>query len=169
MNTDNHAAVAGDAAEAPDFELTRDRSGRLAFVGADGRRETGVVPVRAFPLAAPDEGISIVGADGRELGWVADLRAVPATLRELLHEELSLRDFMPVITRLVSVSTFSTPSVWTVETDRGPTTFVLKGEEDIRRLGRAGLLIAGSEGVQYSVVDMTLLDRGSRKLLGRFL
>ena len=31
------------------------------------------------------------------------------------------------------------------------------------------LLIAGSEGVQYSVRDMTALDRASRRLLERFL
>lgn len=157
------------AAEAPCFQLTRDASGHLAFVGADGRHETGVVPVRAFPLNAPDEGISLVGTDGHELGWIAELHALPVHMRELLQEELALRDFMPVITRLVKVSTFSTPSIWTVETDRGPTSFILKGEEDIRRLGAAALLIAGSEGVQYSVKDMASLDRASRKLLGRFL
>ena len=36
-------------------------------------------------------------------------------------------------------------------------------------LGRNALLIAGSEGVQYSVRDMAALDRASRKLLERFL
>jgi hypothetical protein len=30
-------------------------------------------------------------------------------------------------------------------------------------------MIAGGEGVQYSVPDMGALDRGSRKLLERFL
>ncbi|MDO9404718.1 MAG: DUF1854 domain-containing protein [Polaromonas sp.] len=153
----------------PDFRLEREASGRLAFIAADGRREVGVVPVRAFPIAAPDEGVSLVGTDGHELGWIEDLRQLPAAMRALLQEELALRDFMPVISRIVQVSTFSTPSIWTVETDRGATSFILKGEEDIRRLPGAALLIAGGEGVQYSVPDMTQLDRGSRKLLGRFL
>ena len=49
------------------------------------------------------------------------------------------------------------------------TSFILKGEEDIRSLGRNALLIAGSEGVEYSVRDMTALDRASRRLLERFL
>jgi hypothetical protein len=43
---------------------------------------------------------------------------------------------MPVITRIVSVASFATPSTWQVETDRGTATLVLKGEEDIRRLTR---------------------------------
>ena len=68
-----------------------------------------------------------------------------------------------------AVSTFSTPSTWTVETDRGPTQFVLKGEEDIRRVGRAMLLIADSQGLQFVVRDLAALDRHSRRLLERFL
>ena len=152
-----------------DFTLMRDASGALLLTSTDGTQHPGVVPVRAFPLAAPDEGISLVSADGHEVGWVADLQALPAALRTLLQEELALRDFIPVITRLVSVSSFGTPSVWTVQTDRGDTSFVLKGEEDIRRLSRNTLLIAGGQGVQYSVPDMGALDRGSRKLLERFL
>ena len=152
-----------------DFTLMREPSGALLLTTADGTQHPGVVPVRAFPLAAPDEGISLVSSDGHEVGWVADLQALPAALRTLLQEELALRDFIPVITRLVSVSSFGTPSVWTVQTDRGETSFVLKGEEDIRRLSRSTLLIAGGQGVQYSVPDMGALDRGSRKLLERFL
>ena len=151
------------------FTLVREASGALLLTTANGTQYPGVVPVRAFPLAAPDEGISLVSADGHEVGWVDELRAVPAALRALLQEELAQRDFVPVITRLVSVSSFGTPSVWSVHTDRGETSFVLKGEEDIRRLSRTALLIAGGQGVQYSVPDMTALDRASRKLLERFL
>ena len=151
------------------FTLVREPSGALLLTAADGTRHPGVVPVRAFPLAAPDEGISLVSTSGHEVGWITDLQAAPAELQALLQEELGLRDFVPVITRLVSVSSFGTPSVWTVQTDRGDTSFVLKGEEDIRRLSRSTLLIAGGQGVQYSVPDMGALDRGSRKLLERFL
>ena len=107
--------------------------------------------------------------EGHELAWIEQLQALPPAMRTLLDEELALRDFVPEILRLQRVSTFGTPSIWTVETDRGVTSFVLKGEEDIRRLGRNALLIAGSEGVQYSVLDMTALDRASRRLLERFL
>ena len=151
------------------FQLKRHAAGQLVLIDAGGDSHVGVVPVRAFPLAAPDEGISLVSTEGHELAWIEQLQELPEAMRTLLQDELALRDFVPEISRLQSVSTFGTPSVWTVETDRGVTSFILKGEEDIRRLGRNALLIAGSEGVQYSVRDMTALDRASRKLLERFL
>ncbi len=157
------------ASAATSFELARQASGRLVFSGADGLVHEGVVPVRAFPIAAPDEGVSLVNAEGHEVAWIDRLEALSPPVRALILDELAQRDFVPEITRLVKVSTFGTPSVWTVETDRGDTSFVLKGEEDIRRLGRTALLIAGGQGVQYSVRDMTALDRGSRRLLERFL
>ena len=151
------------------FQLQRQPTGQLVLIDAEGRAHVGVVPVRAFPLAAPDEGISLISTEGHELAWIEYLQELPAAMRTLVQEELALRDFVPEISRLQSVSTFGTPSIWTVETDRGVTSFILKGEEDIRRLGRNALLIASSEGVQYSVRDMTALDRASRKLLERFL
>ena len=151
------------------FQLQRQQNGQLVLIDAEGDAHVGVVPVRAFPLAAPDEGISLVSIEGHELAWIEQLQELPTAMRTLLEEELALRDFVPEISRLQSVSTFGTPSIWTVETDRGVTSFILKGEEDIRRLGRNALLIASSEGVQYSVRDMTALDRASRKLLERFL
>ena len=154
---------------APQFQLKRQPSGGLQFINAHGETHERVTPVRAFPLAAPDEGISLVSTEGHELVWIERLADVSDTVQALLHEELALRDFVPEIRRLVSVSSFGTPSAWTVETDRGNTSFVLKGEEDIRRLKGSALLIAAGDGVQYRIADMTALDKASRRLLERFL
>ena len=154
----------------PGIALERNPHGRLVLRLPDGTVHEGVVPVRAFPIAAPDEGVSLVGASGHELAWIAHLDALPAALRVLVEEDLAVREFVPTITRLVSVSSFSTPSIWQVETDRGAAELVLKGEEDIRRLGgRTHLLITASGGLQFRVPDVTALDRGSRRLLERFL
>ena len=151
------------------FELERNASGRLTFTDSSGHQHAGVVPVRAFPIAAPSEGISLVSSEGHELAWLERLDGLPPALRSLLEEELALRDFVPEITALKSVSSFGTPSTWLVETDRGETSFVLKGEEDIRRLSRQALLIAAGHGVHFSVKDMGTLDGASRRLLERFL
>ncbi len=164
MTSIETAAVAN-----PAFQLERHTSGQLLLIAADGERHLGVVPVRAFPIAAPDEGISLIGSEGHELAWLERLSEQPQPLRGLIEEELALRDFVPEITRIKSVSSFGTPSTWTVETDRGDTSFVLKGEEDIRRLSRESLLIAAGHGVHFSVKDMGALDRASRRLLERFL
>ncbi|AVO40610.1 DUF1854 domain-containing protein [Simplicispira suum] len=152
------------------LQLRRDAHGRLVLTLADGSEHSGVQPVRAFPIAAPQEGLSLLGHDGHELLWVARQADLPGALRTLVDEELAMREFSPTITRLVSVSSFSTPSVWQVETDRGDTRLTLKAEEDIRRLaGRTRLLIASGEGVQYRIADTEALDRSSRRLLERFL
>lgn len=153
----------------PAFTLTRDSFGRLVFTGADGAVHEGVVPVRAFPIADPARGIALVSAEGHELAWLDALSDLPGPLRALVEEELASREFTPEITRIRQVSSFATPSTWEVETDRGDTTLVLKGEEDIRRLTHTTLLIADSDGIHFLIRDLHALDRHSRKILDRFL
>lgn len=155
--------------EALSFNLHRNSFGRLMLVDADGVEHENVMPVRAHPITAPLEGVSILSQDGHELVWIEHLDRLQPDLRRLLEEALGAREFMPEIERLESVSTFATPSTWQVHTNRGRTSFVLKGEEDIRRLPGGILLIADAHGIQFMVRDVLALDRHSRKLLDRFL
>jgi hypothetical protein len=150
-------------------DLRRDAFGRLVLTDAQGHEHAGVVAVRAFPIAAPDEGVSVLDEGGHELAWVPRLAELPEPQRTLLAEALEQREFMPVLKRLRSVSSFGTPSTWDVETDRGDTRFVLKGEEDIRRLGPGLLIVNDAHGVQYLIRDLNSMDRASRRLLDRFL
>ena len=151
------------------FQLVRNTFGRLVLTAADGSLCEGVVPVRAFPIVAPGEGIALVGPDGQEAGWIERLSELPDALRQLVEEELGRREFMPEIRRLREVSSFATPSTWRVDTDRGETSLVLWGEEFIRRLGKSGLLIEDSHGIHFLVRDINGFDTASRKLLDRFL
>ena len=150
-------------------QLERDGFGRLVLVDTEGVRHAGVVPVRAFPLSAPGDGLSLVGTDGRELLWIDRVDDLAEEVRDLLAQELAARDFAPTLQKLHKVSSFGVPSTWHVSTDRGETSFVLKAEEDIRRLEGGALLIASAHGVQFRIPDVKALDRGSRKLLERFL
>ena len=151
------------------FELQRNAFGRLVLIGEDGVPHEGVVPVRAFPIGAPQEGLSLLSAEGHELAWVERLDQLAPAQRTLVDEALAEREFVPQIHRLQAVSSFSTPSTWTVHTDRGTTQFVLKGEEDIRRLAPPALLIADTHGIHYLIRDRGALDAPSRKILDRFL
>lgn len=153
----------------PSFTLARDAHGRLLLRAADGQEHVGVYPVRAFPLSEPDGALSLVGSDGRELAWIVQPASLDAAARALIDEELARREFAPVIEQLLAVSTFATPSEWTVRTDRGETRFVLKAEEDIRRLDGAALLVTDSHGIGYRIADLRAMDRRSRRLLERFL
>jgi hypothetical protein len=151
------------------FTLQRDAYGRLVFLAENGIRHEGVTPVRAFPIAAPDEGISLVNYEGHEVAWTDRLADLPDDTRQLIEEELTSREFVPEIESIAAVSSFACPSTWQVSTDRGPAELVLKGEEDIRRLSQTRLLIADANGIQFLVRDLNRLDRHSRKLLDRFL
>ncbi|MES2586744.1 MAG: DUF1854 domain-containing protein [Pseudomonadota bacterium] len=148
--------------------LERDALGRLVFIDAAGTRHTGVYPIRAFPITAPGAGISIMDQSGKELCWFDGADSIPGLEVELIKEELAAREFMPVIEKITKVSTFATPSIWDIETDRGPTRIRLKGEEDIRRIAGNTLLIADSNGLQFLIKDSTKLDKLSKRLLDRF-
>ena len=153
----------------PFRELHLDAHGRLVVTDLEGATHVGVTPVRAHPISAPDDGLSLIGTHGHELAWVERLSALPDGPRRLLESELAAREFHPTLKRLISVNTFSTPSTWRVETDRGEVDFVLKSEEDIRRLEEGRLLITSSHGVQLQVPDRWALDKHSKRLLERFL
>ncbi|MEK7844387.1 MAG: DUF1854 domain-containing protein, partial [Pseudomonadota bacterium] len=126
-------------------------------------------PVRSFPITDPDQGIALIDAHGHELAWIDQLADLPEEYRVLIESELANREFIPEIKRLLKVSGFVTPSTWQVETDRGDATFILKGEEDIRRLTVSSLMITDSHCIYFLIRDRLALDRHSRKLLDHFL
>jgi hypothetical protein len=146
-----------------------DAYGRLELRRADGTVVQDVTPVRAFPLSAPGEGISLVGREGREIQWIDRIEALDPASRKVLETALAERDIVPRIERILSVSTFVTPSEWRVVTDRGDTTLTLRAEEDIRRLGTRALLVADRHGIHFRIDDIERLDATSRRLLDRFL
>lgn len=151
------------------FSLAFDAFGKLLVTLADGTQHVGALVARAFPIAAPDQVISILSAEGKELAWVEHLNDLPTQEREIVTQALQGREFMPEILRLDGVNSFSTPSIWHVQTNRGPAQLVLKGEEDIRRLSASRLIVADAHGVQFLIRDLPSLDRHTRKLLDRFL
>lgn len=159
-----------DRAPARSFALERNAFGKLVVTTAQGDRFEGVVPVRAFPVQSPEDGIALVNLEGREVAWIDQLAQVPEPAQGLIREEMASREFIPVIARIVSVTSFSTPCTWKVETDRGDTQFVLRGDEDIRRIGTEGtLMVADSHGIQFLIRNHLALDAASRKILDRFL
>lgn len=152
-----------------EFQLIRNPFGRLILTTQDGQEYEGVAPVRAFPIQAPDDGIAMVSSDGQEVAWIDLLSDLPGPVRALVEEELAGREFMPEIRRISHVTSFATPCTWHVETDRGETEFVLRGEEDIRRIGPSTLLVVDIHGIHFLIRDMSALDKHSRKILDRFL
>jgi hypothetical protein len=150
------------------FALQRDAFGVWVLHLSDGSVHEQVVVVRAFPVSNPHAGFSVLNRQGHELVWVDDIHTAPEAEREALLQAVAEREFMPEIERLDKVSGFIAPCTWHVQTNRGPTQFLLKGEEDIRRMSGQTWLVADGHGVQYLIRDLSRLDRHSRKLLDRF-
>lgn len=151
------------------FTLSRDSFGKLNLIDANGVLHEGVSPVRAFPIQAPEEGLSLVNSDGKEVAWLDRISDLSPEMADVVREELAGREFMPEIKRVVDVGSYACPSTWTVETDRGETSFVLRGEEDIRRIGSVSLLVSDSHGIHFLIRDQFALDKHSKKILDRFL
>jgi hypothetical protein len=151
------------------FALAHDAFGRLSLVDTDGVRHEAVEPVRGFPISDPDRWISICDIQGRELAFVEDLNTLPAETRTVLERDLARREFVPLIRRILSVPADTEPTQWEVETDRGPTHFMLNTSDDVRRLSADRALVIDSQGVRYLVDDLGQLDTASRRILERYL
>jgi hypothetical protein len=154
---------------AADLTFRHDPRGRLVLVAVDGSEHAGVVPVRAFPISDPEGSVAILAPDGRELVWIERLSDVPPPSRRILEEELARRAFLPVITRVLRVSAATEPCEWTVETDRGRTTFLLKSDDDVRRIEEHGAIVVDADSIRYRIPDVRQLDAASRRVLERYL
>ena len=151
------------------MQLSLDAWGRLIVSTADGRRFVGVDPVRAFPISDPTSWVSFTDEQGREVLCLRTLDKMDPESRRFLERELALRDFVPVILRIIRVSGESTPCDWEVETDHGTTRFTLDNEDDVRQLGPQRVMIGDSRKLRYQIPDTHALDGHSRRLLDRFI
>lgn len=139
--------------------------GQLVLVMSDGVEHPGIDPVRCFPLTDPEHAIALLDQEGKELINLPSLDVLNAASREFIQRELAERDFVPVIQKIISTSAPYPPCIWNVETDRGRTSFHLESEDDIRSLGKIGIVIADSNGIRYKIIDISALDPGSRRIV----
>jgi hypothetical protein len=153
----------------PTFGLYHDEWGQLVLIDAEGQRHVGVIPVRMFPFSDPQHWLSLVNSRGKEIVCIEDTAELAPAVREVLEQELFRREFVPTILRIYSVSSILEPSEWDVETDRGRTKFVLKAEEDVRRLSNQQAIILDSTGIRYLIKNVSQLDPNSRDVLQRYV
>jgi hypothetical protein len=151
------------------ISLRRDAWGRLVLVDSAGAEHVDVAPVRAFPHSDPEGGVAIVDDAGTELAWIERLDAAPVVLREQIEAAFAENDFVPRISKIHRVLSATEPSQWDVETDRGRTEFVVKNDDDVRRLDARRAIVVDSNGIRYMIDDTRELDAYSRRMLERFL
>jgi Domain of unknown function (DUF1854) len=147
------------------FALECDEWNRLSLVDGDGASYADVRAVPLFPITDPEHWIAICDRSGRELTCIINPLTLTEKTHAVLDHELARREFLPIIHRIVGVSGNSEPCAWEVETDRGPTCFVLQREEDVRRLGTNRVSVTAASGVRFLINDVTGLDRKSRRVV----
>jgi hypothetical protein len=152
-----------------DLQFRKNEWGQLVLTMMDGTVHPGVEPVRCFPLSDPTRAIAIVDTDGHELVNLPALDVLNAASREIVQRELNDREFIPVILRIAATSAPNPPCRWDVETDRGATQFQLESEDDIRRQGSAGAVVADSNGIRYRIHDIRELDSHSQRIIRRLI
>lgn len=152
-----------------EWRLRESTQGTLALYKGEVLVADQVMPVLAFPFSAPDESISIVDEYSKELAWLNRLDELDADSQAVVKDYLAVREFRPRVLRITSVSTYSTPSIWTLETDKGPCKFELPTDESIRRLGGSRLVLTHANGMQFIIEDLFALDPRSRQILARFM
>lgn len=151
--------------EPESISLSVDSLGQLSVVDSQGETHQDIRPVRLFPLSNPDQWISLVDSQGREIACVDHLDKLSLASQVVLRSELEKREFVPLLKRVIWVSGNSEPCEWKVETDRGQSSFILKDEKDVRRLGEHGVLVVDSFGIRYFIPDRNQLDAYSRRIV----
>ncbi len=147
------------------FQLSRDEWSHLKLTDSAGFEYVDVAVVPLFPISASKQWVSIVSSDGEEIACMDSMLGLSTSNISLLEEELALREFVPIIEKVVSVSGIMEPCEWFVETNHGPTNFVLKTEEDVRRISAKAVNIVDANGIRYRVDDIKKLDKRSRSFV----
>ncbi len=125
-----------------------------------------------FPLTNPEEFISIREADekAREIGIIEKLSQIPKEQQEMLREQIKLRYFMPVITKVLDVKDEYGYAYWNVVTSFGACRFTTQMSGDaVIHLSDSRLLVTDIDGNRYEIPDFYQLNVMERKKLDLFI
>jgi len=151
------------------FTLHRDAHGMLWL-------EPGHLRVklrRTFPLSDEGRMISVRDAsdgDEKEVWCITDTALLDAASRQAAEAELRVRYFVPRILRVLELEELFGFLYFTVETDRGRRSFVVKdASTGFTRMGVDGVLVLDAEECRYVIPSVRALDAGSRALVDQQL
>ena len=125
-----------------------------------------------FPLTNPEEFISIREADekAKEIGMIEKLSQLSAHQQEMLREQIRLRYFMPVITKVMEVKDEYGYAYWHVMTTFGACRFTTQMSGDaVISLSDSRLMVTDIDGNRYEIPDFYKLTVMERKKLDLFI
>jgi hypothetical protein len=139
-------------------------------VQIDGDWHQNVRLLRAFPLSAPLENISVRDEDNKEYGLIEDVSALEVSSQSLVKEELDRRYFTPQITQIIALKNDSSMWWFDVETTRGRSNFYVRNWRDSAyELTPGRWQIMSVDGGRYEIVNLDDLDDKSQILIEQLL
>ncbi len=150
---------------APADVCFRREDARLQMREGEGEwREVSVV--RLFPLSEPERWLAVLDDKQADIGLLCDLEGFEPEQRLLLEDELRRRYLTPVITAISAIRHRGDVAEWTVATDRGETSIVVRNvREKVKEPLPGHLTIEDAQGNRYEIPHRAALDAASRRLL----
>jgi hypothetical protein len=127
-----------------------------------------------FPVSDSEAFLSVRDASEerhREIGIIEDWTKLRAEDREAIAAELRLYYLVPKITRIEAIKEELGFLYWTVETDKGPQSFVMRNNvtQNTREVSPNHWLVIDVNDARHEIPDVTALDVRSQRLLERYL
>lgn len=153
------------------IKLTRTDGGFLDLTYDDEHHER-IAIHRCFPFSSPDDYLSFreAGEKAKEIGMLRHLDELGSSAQALVREQLALRYFTPIITRIHNVKEEYGYTYWDVETDRGPVRFVVRmGSGTVNRIGGTRYMVNDIDGNRFEIPDLTAYTPQEQKRLDMFV
>lgn len=128
--------------------------------------------IRMFPFSDPTKYISIRTPDehSKEIGVIEDMKDVTKETAQMLTEQLNLRYFTPIITKIVNIKEEYGYAYFDVVTDRGACRFTINmGGHAVVHLSETRILISDIDENRFEIPDVTKLTPKELKKLDLFL
>ncbi len=128
--------------------------------------------IRMFPFSDPDKYISIRTPDehSKEIGIIENMKDVTKETAQMLTEQLNLRYFTPIITKIVNIKEEYGYAYFDVVTDRGACRFTINmGGHAVVHLSETRILISDIDENRFEIPDVTKLTPKELKKLDLFL
>ncbi len=125
-----------------------------------------------FPLTEPEEYISVREADekAKEIGIIEKLSQLEKDQQDMIREQIRLRYFMPVITKVLDIRDEYGYAYWNVTTNFGACRFTTRMSGDaVLLLGDARMMVTDIDGNRYEIPDFYRLSVTERKKLDLFI
>lgn len=152
-------------------KLKFERSGAtLQLSIEEGETYEKVTVLRAFPLSAPQQYLSIRDEKNEEIGLITEPERLSQANRALIDEALQRHYLIPIITEIFSAKERFGTVDWEVKTDRGERQFTTKNlRENVQRPAPGRIILNDIDENRYDIPDIDALNRDGQALLYRHL